>query len=46
MTALTELKDALSDLSDEMQAHRGVAAYQGPLFNWIDRQIATTKLSN
>ena len=46
MTALTELKDALSGLSEEMQAYRGVAAYRHPLFDWIDRQTAATKLSN
>ena len=46
MTALTELKDALSGLSDEMQAYRGVAAYRRPLFDWIDRQIGATRLSN
>jgi dimethylamine monooxygenase subunit A len=46
MTALTELKNALAGMSDEMQAYRGIKAYRGPLFNWIDEQIALTKLSN
>ena len=45
-TALTELKNALLVLSDEMQTYRGVAAYREPLFNWIDEQIAVTKLRN
>ena len=46
MTALTELKDALLGLPEEMQAYRGVVAYRRPLFDWIDRQTAATKLGN